>query len=90
MSSSTSESLPPVTSADETMAEKPKILEAFGDRLTALTRTILKKAREVPIVGRSIGYVEDTINPWLEPVIAHVEEDGLYLLSIVDDKIQSE
>lgn len=69
------------------MPQRPKILEALGYRVTALARIVVKKAREAPIVGKAIGYVEDTVSPWLEPAIAHVEKDGLYLLSLVDNKV---
>lgn len=74
---------------EDSIRHRPKVLEALAQRVTALARIVIKKAREVPIVGKTIGYVEDTVSPYLEPVVAHVEKDGLYLLSLVDSKIHT-
>lgn len=71
------------------MPQRRKILEALGYRVSALTRIVVKKARDAPLVGKIIGYVEDRVSPWLEPAIVRVEKDGLYLLSLFDNQIHT-
>ncbi|CAM6088667.1 unnamed protein product [Calypogeia fissa] len=89
MSSTTSGSPSSMAAVEDSTPQKAKILEALGYRVSALIRIVVRQAREVPILGKTIGYVEDTFSPWVEPVISHVEKDGLYILSIADNKIHT-
>lgn len=69
-------------------ADRPRLLEGIGSFGVSLTFYVLRKSRHLPcLVGPMIGAVEDFVGPCIEPLATRVETEGMYLLSLADDKV---
>ncbi|KAG6545569.1 hypothetical protein Mapa_012919 [Marchantia paleacea] len=83
-------SAPEELSSRDGTTQRLTILEDIGNTVIDVVHFIFKKARKLPFpVGRSVAYAEDTLGPWLEPLIANAEEEGRHLLSLADNKINA-
>ncbi|KAG0627245.1 hypothetical protein M758_2G185600 [Ceratodon purpureus] len=69
-------------------ADRLRLLEGIGSFGVSLTFYVLRKSRDLPcFVGSAIGAVEDFVSPCIEPLATKVGTEGMYLLSIADDKL---
>ena len=69
-------------------ADRLRLLEGIGSFGVSLTFYVLRKSRDLPcFVGSAIGAVEDFVSPCIEPLATKVGTEGMYLLSIADDKV---
>ncbi|KAL2622103.1 hypothetical protein R1flu_002308 [Riccia fluitans] len=77
-------------STERTTVDKVTVFEDVGSLVIKVAHFYFRKVRTLPSpLGSSISYIEDTLSPWLQPLVTSVEEEGLHLLSLVDQKISS-
>jgi hypothetical protein len=69
-------------------ASRPRFLEGIGSFAVSFTFYVLRKSRHLPLlVGPVIGAVEDIVSPRIQPLATRVGAEGMYLLSLADDKV---
>lgn len=67
---------------------RPKLLEGIGSVVVSLTCYVYRRSRHLPfLVGPVIGAVEDIVSPCVEPLAVKARNEGLYLLSLADEKL---
>jgi len=74
--------------ASDLAGKRPKLLEGIGSVVVSLTCYVYRRSRHLPfLVGPVIGALEDIVNPCVEPLAVKARNEGLYLLSLADEKL---